>query len=61
MQGLCEDCGRLFPLEAPKSFDFANLSLYYEYLRSIDAIFFHVPAPIKKMLYVFNQEKGFAI
>jgi hypothetical protein len=21
----------------------------------------HVPAPIKKLLYVFNQEKGFAI
>src|ERR1035437_7589021 len=40
MQGLCEDCSRLFPLEAPKSFDFANLSLYYEYLRSSDSIFF---------------------
>src|ERR1035437_7763333 len=40
MQGLCEDCSRLFPLEAPKSFDFANLSLYYEYLRSSDSVFF---------------------
>jgi hypothetical protein len=35
MQELYEDCGRLFPLEAPKSFDFANLSLYYEGLCSI--------------------------
>jgi hypothetical protein len=61
MQGLREDSGRLFLLEAPKSFDFANLSLYYECLRSMDSIFNHVPAPIKKMPYVFNQEKGFAI
>lgn len=57
MQGLCEDCGRLFPLEAPKSFDFANLSLYYESLSSISFNLLHVPAPIKKMLYVFDPKK----
>ena len=48
-------------LDAPKSIDFANLSLYYESLRSISFNLLHVPAPIKKMLYVFNQKKGFAI
>ena len=54
MQGLCEDCGRLFPPEAPKPFDFANLSLYYEYLRLVSSNLLRVPAPVKKMLYVFS-------
>ena len=56
MQRLCADCGRLFPLADLKSFDFANLSLYYESLRSISFGLLHVPAPVK-ILYVFNQKK----
>lgn len=58
---ICEECGRLPPLENPKLLDFGKLSLYYEYLRFISFNFLYVPAPTKKMPYVFNQEKGFAI
>jgi alpha-galactosidase len=56
MQRLWKDGGRLFPLANLKSFDFANLSLYYESLRSISFDLLHVLAPVKT-LYVFNQKK----
>jgi hypothetical protein len=53
MQRLCEDRGRLFPLEAPKSFDIASLSLYYESLRSIPFDLLHAPDQTRYVLRLF--------
>ena len=45
---LYEDFGRLFPLAATKTFDFASLSLYYECLRFISLHLPLVLAPIRR-------------
>jgi hypothetical protein len=62
MQGLGErlraDCS---PLEAQYHLTLQALPLYYECLRSIPFNLFHMLAPVKKVLYVFDQEKSFAI
>jgi hypothetical protein len=53
--------GRLFPSRSPISLTLQALPLYYECLRSIPFNLFHMLAPVKKVLYVFDQEKSFAI
>jgi hypothetical protein len=51
-----------FAFAAPRSFDFANVSLYYEYLRSMGLSSSGAGTDqIQKMLYVLNQEESFAI
>jgi hypothetical protein len=62
MQDSVKMAARHFPFAAPRSFDFANVSLYYEYLRSMGLSSSGAGTDqIRKMLYVFNQEERFAI
>jgi hypothetical protein len=62
MPGAAKIAADFSRLRRQRSFDFANVSLYYEYLRSMGLSSSGANAdPIQKMLYVLSQEKSSAI